>query len=142
MEAYMKVEAVLRYIKKNALALPQYKIGDEPNHFFKCSELAEKLGAKQFRLMKCELNQYLVKNNNKFTLYWLSGLREVIEGYDFADALRRAGYGNGALRALDFYANGDNHQFVFQNKAWVNNLDAEEDKDWDKMIRSGIMKEV
>lgn len=39
----------------------------------------------------------------KFTLYWLSGKTESVEGYDIADACRRAGIGNGALAALDYY---------------------------------------
>lgn len=38
-----------------------------------------------------------------FTLYWLDGLTEQIFGYDIADAFRRAGYGAGALKALDYY---------------------------------------
>lgn len=43
----------------------------------------------------------------KFTLYWLSGRTEVVEGTDIADAVRKAGYGGGALRALDYYQKGD-----------------------------------
>jgi hypothetical protein len=39
----------------------------------------------------------------KFTLYWLDGETEEVEGYDIADAFRRAGYGGGALSALDYF---------------------------------------
>ncbi len=39
----------------------------------------------------------------KFKLYWLGGSTEVIEGSDIADAFRRAGYGGGAINALDYY---------------------------------------
>ena len=39
----------------------------------------------------------------KFVLYWLSGEQQIVEGHDIADAFRRAGYGGGAVRALDYY---------------------------------------
>ena len=39
----------------------------------------------------------------KFRLHWLDGKKEIVEGTDIADACRRAGIGNGALRALDYY---------------------------------------
>jgi len=39
----------------------------------------------------------------KFKLYWLDGKEEVVEGTSIADAFMRAGYGNGAIRALDYY---------------------------------------
>lgn len=39
-----------------------------------------------------------------FILHWLgSSEPETIKGYDIADAFRRAGYGGGALAALDYY---------------------------------------
>lgn len=41
----------------------------------------------------------------KFTLYWLTGKSEPVEGKDIADAMNKAGYGQGAVRALDFYSN-------------------------------------
>lgn len=36
----------------------------------------------------------------------------MVEGTDVADAMRRAGYGGGALRALDYYREGDATTFV------------------------------
>ena len=39
----------------------------------------------------------------KYRLHWLGGKKEVVQGIDIADACRRAGIGNGALRALDYY---------------------------------------
>ena len=39
----------------------------------------------------------------KFILFWLDGKTEEVSGYDIADAFRRAGYGGGAIRALDYY---------------------------------------
>lgn len=43
----------------------------------------------------------------KFTLHWLGGRTEVVEGDDIADACRRAGIGGGAVAALDYYEDGD-----------------------------------
>ena len=39
----------------------------------------------------------------KFRLHWLDGYKEVVEGIDVADAYRRAGIGNGALPAIDYF---------------------------------------
>lgn len=41
----------------------------------------------------------------KFKLHWLGGepKEEIVRGTDIADAFRRAGYGGGAIRALDYY---------------------------------------
>ena len=47
-----------------------------------------------------------------FTLFWLDGTREVVKGIDIADAMRRAGYGGGAL-TLDFYTTGDNDDYIW-----------------------------
>ena len=49
----------------------------------------------------------------KYTFFWLDGKREVLEGNDQAHALNAAGYGNGALRALDFWAAGDNQDYLW-----------------------------
>lgn len=59
----------------------------------------------------------------KFTLFWLDGKREVVEGLDIADAFRRAGYGGGAAAAVDWYANGDvsTHHWNHQLRCWVPN---------------------
>ena len=37
-----------------------------------------------------------------FILYWLDGKEEKVRGNDIADAFMRAGYGGGALAALDY----------------------------------------
>lgn len=39
----------------------------------------------------------------KFTLHWLGGKNEEVEGTDIADACRRAGIDAGALPALDYF---------------------------------------
>ena len=39
-----------------------------------------------------------------FILHWLgSNKPETIQGYDIADAFKRAGYSGGAIAALDYY---------------------------------------
>jgi hypothetical protein len=57
----------------------------------------------------------------KFTLYWRDGKSEVVRGKDIANAMNRAGYGAGALGALDFYTNGDSradNQWIAEQRRW------------------------
>lgn len=49
----------------------------------------------------------------KFTLFWRTGQREVVQGRTPAEAMTLAGYGGGALRALDFWAKGDNYEYAY-----------------------------
>lgn len=53
-----------------------------------------------------------------FTLYWLDGVIDTVKGVDIADAVRRAGYGGGALAALDFYEEGCSNDFFYQDNRW------------------------
>lgn len=46
-------------------------------------------------------------NEKTFTLFWRTGKSELVEGQDIASAMNNAGFGAGALGALDFYATGD-----------------------------------
>ena len=59
-----------------------------------------------------------------FTFYWGGGTRTVYQGNTPADALNRAGYGGGAVRALDFYAEGNNTEYVWRDKQWKKEGDA------------------
>jgi hypothetical protein len=56
----------------------------------------------------------------KFTLYWLHGKKEVIEGESVESAFNAAGIGAGAIRALDFYANGDLDEYDYnkEERTW------------------------
>ena len=60
--------------------------------------------------------------DKQFTLYWRTGKREVVSGRDPAEAMTLAGYGGGAIRALDFYAEGDNHEYSWDSgeREWNN----------------------
>jgi hypothetical protein len=59
--------------------------------------------------------------DRQFTLYWLTGDREVIQGSTIESAFTSAGYSAGASRALDFYAHGDNHEYTWDKDkvTWV-----------------------
>lgn len=53
---------------------------------------------------------------NKFTFFWKTGHREVLEGNNVRDAFLGAGYGGGALGAVDFWDHGDSQAYLW-NKA-------------------------
>lgn len=42
-----------------------------------------------------------------FTIFWRTGEAQVVTGHSIEDAFRCAGFGAGALAAVDFYDNGD-----------------------------------
>lgn len=54
----------------------------------------------------------------EFTLYWLHGEKQVVKGTSIEDAFTRAGYGAGAIRAIDFYSNGNNTDYEYVNGNW------------------------
>ena len=54
----------------------------------------------------------------EFTFYWRSGQREVLEGDTPEDAANQAGYGAGAIRALDFWANGNDSDYEWRDGDW------------------------
>ena len=56
-----------------------------------------------------------------FTLYWRTGDREVVTGETVEKAMMLAGYGGGAIRALDFYAKGDDREWKWapETREWV-----------------------
>jgi len=62
----------------------------------------------------------------KFTFYWLDGEKEVLKGDNPTDALNKAGYGGGAMPALDFFSYGECDQYVWMFDSdqkinrWVN----------------------
>ena len=59
----------------------------------------------------------------KHTLYWLDGMKEEAYGDNVIDAVTRAGYDGGAIRALDFYSDDtDQDEYVYNKteKEWQN----------------------
>lgn len=61
----------------------------------------------------------------KFTFFWLTGDRDVLEGTNAADALNKAGFGNGALGALDFHSIGENIDYLWDKEKRQWNLTEE-----------------
>jgi hypothetical protein len=55
-----------------------------------------------------------------YTFYWRTGKREVLEGNTPETALNNAGFGQGAVRALDFWAHDDNNDYVWnaETREW------------------------
>ena len=54
----------------------------------------------------------------EFTIFWKDGKRDVLKGSDVANAFTRAGYGAGALGAVDFYSNGNDNSYEFDSTAY------------------------
>ncbi|HEY9642994.1 MAG TPA: hypothetical protein V6C57_21070 [Coleofasciculaceae cyanobacterium] len=61
----------------------------------------------------------------QFTFFWLTGDREVLEGSDPANALNNAGYGGGAIAALDFYSEGDDDGYRWDGRKWIKDTPTE-----------------
>ena len=57
----------------------------------------------------------------RFTFFWLDGTREVVEGANSSNALAHSSYGIGALKSLDFWADGDNDNYDWNanKKKWI-----------------------
>lgn len=61
-----------------------------------------------------------METKKTFYLFWRFGKKEKVEGTDIAAAFNNAGYGGGAIRALDFYSEKDSHEWNAEQKAWEN----------------------
>jgi hypothetical protein len=59
--------------------------------------------------------------DNEYTFYWYDGTREVLRGSTKAAALNNAGYGHGALGALDRICEGDDDNYIFSKEQhkWI-----------------------
>lgn len=62
----------------------------------------------------------------KFTLYWLTGEKEIVEGTSVEDAFGKTGYSAGAIRALDFHVNGEDDSYTWNpvDKTWTKKLES------------------
>ncbi len=62
----------------------------------------------------------------KYVFYWKTGRREIFEGESPAGALNKAGYGGGAVSALDFYREDtgeeDPYYWDASKKKWMRNF--------------------
>lgn len=61
-----------------------------------------------------------MKGDPTFTLYWRTGDRETVAGRSIAEAMTLAGYGGGAVAALDFWEHGDNREYEWnaETREW------------------------
>ena len=60
----------------------------------------------------------------RYVIFWLDGKKTDIEGNDERDAFTRAGYGSGAVRAVDFISykeTENNYSWDKERHSWVNN---------------------
>lgn len=51
----------------------------------------------------------------EFTIFWKDGKREVLTGSSAANAFTRAGYGAGAMGAVDFYSYGNDNSYEYNS---------------------------
>ena len=68
-----------------------------------------------------------MSDDRKFVLYWLNGKSETVQGRDATEAIARAGYGRGAIPALDFmapYGDGIEYEWSIDRRTWVRKVQA------------------
>lgn len=53
---------------------------------------------------------------NTYTIFWLTGEIQIVSGDKPHEAMNNAGICAGAIRAMDFYANGDQREKYKWNK--------------------------
>ncbi len=59
--------------------------------------------------------------NKTYTIFWLTGQTQLVIGYDAVSAMNNAGIGAGAVRAIDFYAEGDKtseYKWNSESRSW------------------------
>lgn len=59
----------------------------------------------------------------QFRLYWHGGKTEVVEGSDFENAWRKAGFNSRVKTMLDFFDKGEEQKYTWnsENKLWIFN---------------------
>lgn len=59
-----------------------------------------------------------------YRLYWKDGKTEVVEGDSVTNAFVNAGYGNGAVAALDFFKLGKEQTYNWDktNRTWIRDI--------------------
>lgn len=60
-----------------------------------------------------------------YTFFWLDGTKEEFTGESAIDALRRSGYGHGAVRALDFAMESSKAVgYIWNGRKWTKKVEA------------------
>jgi len=52
----------------------------------------------------------------KYTIFWLTGEAQIVKGDSVSEAMTNAGIGAGAIRAMDFFEEGDKRKYWKWNK--------------------------
>jgi len=61
-----------------------------------------------------------IEEEKIFYIYWRDGRKQQVVGHDIADAFSKAGYGGGAINAIDFYKQGvDNYEWNSEQRTWL-----------------------
>lgn len=62
-----------------------------------------------------------METNKKFTIYWKHGTKSFVEGPTIEQAFTNAGYGAGAVTAIDWYDHGETstHDWSIEQKKWI-----------------------
>lgn len=83
--------------------------------------------------IKRQKAQRAITDDIRFTVYWKHGERSVITGKTIEEAFGRAGFGQGAIAAVDWYDNTDvaTHEWDTIAKKWsrINPFDFEESQE-------------
>lgn len=60
-----------------------------------------------------------------WTIYWLDGTKSNLAGQTIEAAFNLAGYGNGAIAAVDFYVEGNDSEYTYNKntKTWEKYID-------------------
>jgi len=79
-------------------------------------------------------------SNKYFTIYWRNGDRSVIQGPTIDQAFTNAGYGAGAMSAVDWYDNGvtETHSWDKDSHSWIEYMPIRihhENEIWDKPFK-------
>lgn len=66
-----------------------------------------------------QICSYKILSEREFTFFWIGGDRETLVGTSPSDALNKAGYGQGAMKSLDFWTHGNGDEYIFENHIWT-----------------------
>lgn len=97
---------------------PGYAVGDARRLAFRVARTGAMEGVESYVLVS-ELED--VAQPPSWALYWRDGRKQVITGSSIEQAFSRAGYGGGAIHALDFY-----ERVVDGGRNWVWNSERRE----------------
>ena len=78
------------------------------------------------QLMVCGVDS--IPQEKEFTIYWRYNEKSIVKGFSEQDAFTKAGFGAGALNAVDFFMAGNNNEYKWNEKT----------KYWDKILNEEV----